>query len=205
MRLKLSGPRPLDATRDGSDGEAVVVACPPHPQMGGDRSDSRLTAVSESLPAEIDCLRFDYGPWDEGAGEQTDVRTALAWAHDEYGPAVGLFGYSFGAIMALAALSEEGPSGEIDSGGELGALSVLAPGTGSFANRVLAGLEGTIAPVQVVYGTRDETVNWKPVVDRAAELGFDVEAVPADHFFVGQRRRVGEHIASFFARHLLEE
>jgi len=58
------------AASDGSRADAVVVACPPHPQQRGHRGDERLAAVSEA-PADrgIDCLRFDYGDWDEGYGE----------------------------------------------------------------------------------------------------------------------------------------
>jgi len=55
-----------DATGNGSRADAVVVACPPHPQQRGHRGDERLTAVSNALTDRgIDCLRFDYGDWDE--------------------------------------------------------------------------------------------------------------------------------------------
>lgn len=197
MRIQLAGERPLTATRDGTDGRAVVVACPPHPQAGGDRSDSRLRAVSDALPPAVDCLRFDYGPWDEGVGEQTDVWTALDWGHRAY-ERVGLFGFSFGAAVALAGMADASPETEP------AAVSTLAPAVGGVGQRVLTGLDVLTCPVQVVYGERDDTVDWEPVVERAHDRGHTVEPFPADHFFIGQRARAGECVATFLTDALLD-
>lgn len=196
-RLALPGPRDLRATLDGDgEHEHVVVACPPHPQMQGDRHDRRLTAVSDGLTAEeVDCLRFDYGSWDEGRAEQRDVRTALDWARENY-DRVGLFGFSFGGAMALLAAVPDGDGPTPD------ALSLLAPAA-QVADDLdaAATLDEIRCPVQVVYGERDETAEWKPVVERARERGATVEAVPADHFFVGQ----GEKVATIVVEFLVEQ
>ncbi|MUW15666.1 alpha/beta hydrolase, partial [Halorubrum sp. CBA1125] len=85
----------------GAGSDAVVVACPPHPRQGGHRGDERLVAASDALAARgIDCLRFDYGEWDEGYGETTDADAAVGWAAERY-DRVGLFGFSFGGTVAL--------------------------------------------------------------------------------------------------------
>ena len=187
------------------DTEAVVVACPPHPQHGGSRSDSRLTAVSAALgEREIDCLRFDYGPWDRGRGECRDVRAACRWAIGRY-DSVGLFGYSFGATMALLAAGEASAEGapEIPT-----VVSVLAPDRSDFgADRdapnpdrdAVGALDSIRCPTQILHGERDTTVEWEPVVERARERGFAVESLPADHFFVGQTGKVAKLVASFLA------
>lgn len=179
---------------------AVVVLCPPHPRYGGTRVDPRLVAVSTALgEGGIDCLRFDYGPWDEGTGERKDVRNALRWAAERY-DSVGLFGYSFGATMALLAAGEASGTNASEAPT---AVSVLAPdrgnaGTDRDTDRdAVAALDRIGCPIQVVYGERDATVEWEPVVDRARERGFAVEAIPADHFFVGQSGTVAARVASF--------
>ncbi|SDK03176.1 alpha/beta hydrolase [Natronorubrum texcoconense] len=200
------GGRDVRGTLEEPDGEtnAIVVACPPHPQHGGSRTDSRLVAVAETLrESGIACLRFDYGPWDDGYGEREDVRNAVRWARDddrfdsgadETFP-VGVFGYSFGASLALLAAS--------DVGG-VDAVSALAPtarlGDDLDAEKALNGLE---CPVQVLYGERDSTVDWEPVVERARECGDTITAVSGDHFFVGQNGTIADSVGDFFERTLL--
>lgn len=201
-RLRLPGPRDVRATLDGDDDERVVLACPPHPQYGGDRRDSRLRALVDALgDRDIDCLRFDYGPWDEGEGETTDALTGLAWCREQY-DTVGLAGYSFGAGVALHATANATPQPD--------AVSVLAPpATLPSGASVAALLDDIDAPVQVVYGERDDTVDWQPVVDAARARAEDgdaprtvVSAAPADHFFVGQQSHVADRIGTFFAQEL---
>jgi alpha/beta superfamily hydrolase len=198
-RISIPGSRTLTASLDSTDSDAVVVACPPHPEFGGDRHDSRLEAVSdELLDAGVDCLRFDYGPWDEGEAEQGDVRRALAWARERY-DRVGLFGFSFGASMALlAGVPEEGePTPD--------ALSALAPAAQvAEEGDVVAALDALDCPVQVVYGERDDTATWEPVVERARERGLVVRSFPADHFFVGQQAKVAAVVAEFLVDSLDE-
>ena len=80
---------------------SVIVACPPHPKDGGSRHDQRLRVISDAVTAEgSDCLRIDYGEWDDGALK--DSRNAIRWAADRY-EHVGVVGYSIGGAIALLA------------------------------------------------------------------------------------------------------
>ncbi|WP_135304041.1 alpha/beta hydrolase [Haloarcula amylovorans] len=189
------GGREVVGTLDSPDADRAVVACPPHPRYGGNRSDQRLRAVSDALAPEIACLRFDYGKWDEGRGERTDAENALAWARREF-DAVGLFGYSFGADVALRAAAA------VADGDEPAALSVLAPPAELSDGAAVEAISAIDCPVQVVYGERDETVEWRPVVERARELGHAVESLPADHHVIGQADRVAEVVSQFFSERL---
>jgi alpha/beta superfamily hydrolase len=204
------GGRDVRATLDAPDADACVVACPPHPQMGGKRSDTRLVAVAETLAPAAATLRFDYGPWDEGRGELADARRAIAWARDRY-DAVALFGYSFGGCIALLAAARESRAGdqrepahggsEGDATGErhanaeetsLAAVAALAPASRLSADLdAAAELDVVDAPGYVLYGERDTTADWEPVVERARALGWTVESMGADHHFVGQASKVG--------------
>lgn len=186
----------LDSAEDVSDdADAVVVACPPHPQHCGHRGDERLVAVSDALGTNgVDCLRFDYGPWDEGRGERTDATNAIRWARQRY-DRVGVFGFSFGGAIALLAAAEYD---------HVAAVSALAP-----AGRLTVdGRDATWAldhldvPVQGVYGVRDDTADWRPVVERAREHGYETVELGADHFFVGQAPKVGRTVSTFFDHHL---
>jgi hypothetical protein len=195
-RLRIPGPREVRASLDSpaEPTDAVVVACPPHPRMGGDRRDARLRAVSDALREQgIACLRIDYGPWDEGAGEQTDARRGLAWAGEGFAR-VGLFGYSFGAGVALLAAADA--VGTPDAPERVATLA--PPATVVAEGDVTAAVDAVDCPLAAIAGERDESVDWQPVVERARERGHSVEVLPADHFFAGQRDRVADRVASFF-------
>lgn len=190
------GSRDVRASLDTGAADRCVVACPPHPQFGGSRSDRRLTAVAEALAdRKIACLRFDYGPWDHGNGELDDATNAVACATERF-DRVGIFGYSFGAMIAILAAARDG----------VGCVSALAPDR-RLGNDLdpIAALDSIAVPVQVIYGERDTTVDWQPVVDHAIELGLTVTGVPADHHFVGQHGKVAELVAAFVVDHLAAE
>ncbi|MEY7850452.1 alpha/beta hydrolase [Natrarchaeobius sp. A-rgal3] len=174
--------------------DEIVVACPPHPQHGGSRSDGRLVAVSDALrESGIACLRFDYGPWDGGYGEREDVRNAVRWATDRY-ERTGVFGYSFGATQAILA------SADVDA---VDAVSALAPAARLADDlEAIPALESVSIPVQIVYGERDTTVEWDSVVERAADRGDEVRPIPADHFFLGRQGTIADDVSAFFERTL---
>ncbi|MFC3956859.1 alpha/beta hydrolase [Halovivax cerinus] len=188
----IPGARDVRGSLDGpDDGDRLVVACPPHPQHGGSRTDTRLRAASTALADRgVSCVRIDYGPWDEGYGEREDVRNALRWAH-ERAATVACFGFSFGASEAILA------SASVDV--PVDRVSALAP-----AARLAPDLDVPDAvtslgdvPLQVVYGTRDDTADWEPVRDAAADRGAAVIEWSADHFFVGQEEAVATEVADF--------
>lgn len=190
--------RDVRATLDSPDADACVVACPPHPQMGGKRTDRRLQAVSDHLEPDVACLRFDYGPWDEGRGEVRDCRAALAWARDEYvTERVGLFGYSFGAGVSLVAAARESADGTCPA-----AISVLAPPDRPNDLDATEAVADIACDLQVLYGERDVTVDSEPVVTAARERGAEVTALSADHHFVGQDAKVGDAAARFLRTRL---
>ena len=179
--------RDVRGTLDAPGGDRCVVACPPHPQMGGSRTDPRLEAVSDAL--ECACLRFDYGAWDGGCGELRDVRDALAWARENY-ERVGLFGYSFGGCLAVVAAARESAAGTPPE-----RIVALSP-----AARLSDGIDAVAAvddvecPIAVVYGERDTTVEAGAVADRVRARGGEVRTLPADHHFVGQTTSVGARV-----------
>lgn len=95
-----------DGGRDGVRG--AVVLCHPHPQYGGSRHDHVLSTLFDELPQHgFAALRFDFRRTFGGAiDERLDARAALDLLADvtaERTPGVPLhlFGYSFGAIVAL--------------------------------------------------------------------------------------------------------
>jgi len=181
--------RDVRGTVDAPESDRCVVACPPHPQMGGDRNDPRLRAVSDA--SECACLRFDYGSWDDGYGELSDTRDAYAWARENY-DRVSLFGYSFGGCLALVAAARESTAGVApESVVALSPAAELAPDIDAVA--AIADIE---CPVGVVYGERDTTVDAARVAERVREHGGSVAVLSADHHFVGQTEKAAREVVS---------
>src|SRR6056297_1699583 len=191
------GARDVRATLDSPDEEtdAVVVACPPHPEFGGSRTDRRLVALGEYLGEHgVACLRFDYGDWDEGYGEREDARNAVRWARERY-DRVGLFGFSFGGGVATLAAATLAPQPD--------AVGLLAPASRLTEDLdAAAALADVDAPLVVLYGTRDDTAGWEPLVEAAREQDLTVVEFSADHFFVGQEEKVAAEVGEFLADRL---
>lgn len=192
--VRIHGERPLEGTLSQSEASSCVVACPPHPNFGGSRQDMRLRAVGKALADEnVACLRFDYGPWDEGVGEQEDIKRAVKWVSDRY-ESIGIFGYSFGASLGLLVAAEIECSG----------VAVLAPSAsteGLVVTDAVKDLPG-LHPFLLIVGSRDTTVDWEPVVEAARDTDAEIMELPADHFFIGNETEIGRSVASFFAKHI---
>ena len=191
-RILIPSDRDVRGTIDSPAGDRCVVACPPHPQMGGSRTDKRLRAVSDAV--ECACLRFDYGPWDEGYGELADTRDAYAWARERY-DSVSLFGYSFGGCLALLAAARESTAGTPPE-----SVVVLSPAARLAADLdAVEAITGIDCPLAIVYGQRDTTVDAEAVAARIRERGGEVVVLSADHHFVGQSKAVGARVAELLS------
>ena len=113
---------------------AGVVISHPHPLYGGDMDNPVVTAAVEACAAQgLATLRFNFrgvgaskGAWDEGRGEQDDVRSALALLRQRLPPnaRLALAGYSFGASMS----SRVAAGGPPPAGLALIAPPLAAPG-----------------------------------------------------------------------------
>ena len=170
----------------GPGPRAGVVVCHPHPQYGGDMdSPVVVTAARACARSGLATLRFNFrgvggstGGWDEGRGEQDDVRAALAHLAEALGPTapVALAGYSFGAAMAAQVAA---------AGQPLAGLLLIAP---PLAMRGLPAPPAAVqGPVLVVAGSAD---TYCPATALTAlAMAWPAASVTvldgADHFFFG--------------------
>ncbi len=95
---------------EGTRLDRAVVVCHPHPLYGGTLHNKvvfRLARAARRAHSAV--LRFNFrgvgqsaGSYDEGEGEQDDLRAALAYMNDCYlGLPLVVAGFSFGARVAL--------------------------------------------------------------------------------------------------------
>ena len=159
-----------------------------------------VTAVQACSRANLATLRFNFrgvgssgGAWDEGRGEQDDVRTAVSHLRSLLGPAarVAMAGYSFGAAMAAA----------VAAGGEpLAGLALIAP---PLAMRGLPRMPLAInGPVRIVAGRADTHCPAEALAGLAGSWPAATITVidGADHFFFGGLQALDAALADWAAR-----
>ena len=186
-----------------ADAAGGVVLCHPHPLYGGDMHNPVVVRSTEvCAEAGLATLRFNFrgvgassGAWDEGRGEQDDVRAALSSLTALLvAPArVALVGYSFGAAMAAAVSAADA---------ELSGLALLAP---PLALRGLDGFGVPTAldgPLLLLAGSEDEYCPRERLEALGATLaGADVRVIEgANHFFFGRLFPLGEAVRAWAAR-----
>ncbi len=108
----------LRLPEEGEDAPRLAsVVCHPHPLYGGTMHNKTVFRLATALnDVGIPTLRFNFrgvglstGSYDEGRGEQDDVRSALDELDRRFpGVALGVAGFSFGAWTGLrVACAEE--------------------------------------------------------------------------------------------------
>jgi len=178
-----------------------VVVCHPHPQYGGDMDNPVVvTAARAATRAGLATLRFNFrgvgasaGAWDEGRGEQDDVRTAIAELRARLGAPsrVALAGYSFGAAMAATVAA---------AGEPLSGLALIAP---PIAMRgVPAPPTAVEGPRLIVAGSRDQLCPAPALAELARTwAGATLTVIDgADHFFFGGLDALDAAIADWAAK-----
>jgi alpha/beta superfamily hydrolase len=161
-----------------------VVITHPHPQYGGDMTHPVVAAITSAYrQRDFTTLRFNFrgvgnsaGHFDQGIGEQDDVRAAVSFLVHSGLKAIHLSGYSFGAWVN-AMVVQGGPSVQ--------GVTMVAPPVAFIVfeaairlpmlSTVVAGSRDEIAPPDLI---RPLISQWNP------DARIDV-IDGADHFFFG--------------------
>ncbi len=195
--LKLEGV--LHLPRTNNEKLPGVVLCHPHPQYGGNMDNNVVVAVSRALSERgFVVLRFNFrgvglseGTFDNGEGEQDDLRGALeylAGCPEAEPDRLGVMGYSFGGMVALGAAN----SFELVKA-LAGVSPVVTPGL----------IEGLSKPAYFICGTDDQVTPADLVTREAGKINppGQVEIVKgADHFWSGHEKEMAGKVAAFFER-----
>jgi alpha/beta superfamily hydrolase len=173
---------------------AAVVLAHPHPQHGGTMHTKVVYQAAKAL-ARIGCvvLRFNFrgagssaGSFDEGRGEQDDMRAAIAYMREHYQDLpLWVGGMSFGAWIALSVGTEDD---------RVTALIGIAPPLGRHDFRAVA---ASPKPKFFIHGERDELFPLKEMREFYATAAEPKELVVidgADHLFDGKVSEVADAI-----------
>jgi uncharacterized protein len=184
---------------------ALVVVCHPHPLYGGSMYNYVVDAVCAFLGRkEIAWLKFNFrgvgrsgGSFGDGIGEKEDAKGAISFG--EVQPRVdpgriGLCGYSFGSIVALATAVED------------------------FRVKAVAGIAPFVQPEDLlnrydrpkllVCGTQDEFVDVQTLENIVRKIPEPKELAlypGVDHFWMGEEKAMADRVGEFFAKYLFQK
>ncbi|MDR9498123.1 MAG: CocE/NonD family hydrolase [Hydrogenovibrio sp.] len=180
-RLTRPGASRLNRADDPVHETAWVVLSHPHPQYGGTMDNKVVTTLERTfqqlgygtLAYNFRGVQESAGDYDEGMGEQYDLKAVVDWLRREQSvEELTLAGFSFGSYVSLAQADELGAK----------RLCTVAPPVSLYD---LSGLHPQ-ADWLLIQGGRDEVVEPKEVLDWALTR----ETVPdllwraqAGHFF----------------------
>jgi alpha/beta superfamily hydrolase len=174
-----------------------VVITHPHPQYGGTMRNPVVETVQSAYAQHgYATLRFNFrgvggsqGDYDNGVGEQDDVRAAIAYLNQRDVTAVDLAGYSFGAWINTGVAA--------DTHTTIESMTMVSPPVGfiefkpvnalSCLDLVITGSRDEIAPANRI---RDLLPTWNP------DAQFEV-IDGCDHFYIGYLEKLRSILTSF--------
>lgn len=179
-------------------GDGGVVITHPHPLYGGDMHNTVVTALTRAYQrAGYTTLRFNFrgvgrsqGDYDEGRGEQQDVRAALDFLAASGKTALTLAGYSFGAwVNALTAPPADAVKQIIMVSPPVALLDFAPVASVPQLRLVVTGERDPFAPPDLLESLLPQ---WNPLAR--------LEVVPgADHFYSGGLDRLAVVLAAYLA------
>ena len=173
----------------GSRNKGVVITHP-HPLYGGTMNNPVVETVQSAYQQNgYATLRFNFrgvggsqGNFDNGLGEQDDVRAAISYVENMDVSAIDLAGYSFGAWVNTGVVT--------DSRTSIMSMMMISPPVGfiefetvtaiSCLKLVVTGSRDDIAPVNQI---RDLMPAWNP------DAQFEI-IDGCDHFYAGHLDRL---------------
>lgn len=205
MQIPVSHGR-LEANLREAEGplRGAAVMCHPHPLHGGTMHTKAVFRAAQALSeAGLHVARFNFrgvgtstGSYEEGIGEQDDVRAALDWLEDRY-PDLPLLvgGFSFGSFVGLRVGAEDKRVKAL-----LGLGLPVEMWDFSF-------LQGVAKPLLVIQGEKDQFGGGEKVADYLEGIRGGPKEGPrvtlvripgSDHFFNDRFDELQEAVREWF-------
>ena len=186
----------IEGLVDNAPGEKAVIVTHPHPLYGGDMSNNVVETVVQAYRQKgYTTFRFNFrgvgqseGNYDEGIGEQEDVRAGLSYLNGLGKSSIDLAGYSFGAwVNALGLKSFDHAKRMIMVSPPVNFIDFSFLGYNAKIQLVIAGSEDDIAPPGMI---KEMLQAWNPGVHFNIIQG-------ADHFYGGKTDEIKKIIRNF--------
>ena len=186
----------IEGLFDNLFGERGVVVTHPHPLYGGDMHNNVVEAIVQAYREKgYSTLRFNFrgvgrseGAYDNGIGEQEDVRAALLHLSDLGKKHIHLTGYSFGAwvnVLGLGALEQVEKMIMVSPPVDFIDFSFL-----TYDPKIQLVIAGTNDDIAGLKGIEKMLPLWNPEADLRIITG-------ADHLFSGKIGELKSIICAF--------
>lgn len=175
-------------------GRKGAVLARPHPLLGGSMRDHVLMAMSQAFnEAGYTTLRFNFrgigrseGFFDNGIGEQEDLKSAVNYLKIIGYDPVLLGGYSFGAWVSL----------KVSMSDEVSDVILVSPPISEMAFNFEFARVG-----MVIAGDSDPFCPLDSLAGYAAANGFRVAVVQgADHFYFGRETELMDRLKKYLEK-----
>lgn len=194
-----SGGLKIEGLLGDLSGDKGVVVTHPHPLYGGEMHNNVVEAIIQAYRTHgYSTLRFNFrgvgkseGSYEEGKGEQEDVRAALKFLSGQGKSSIDLAGYSFGAWVNALGLEKFEDAER---------LIMVSPPV-SFVD--FSFLEYSPRIKLVICGTRDEIAEHKTVEKMLPKWNEQVVfrvIQGADHFYSGYEEELKLIVREFLDR-----
>jgi len=189
-----SGELSIEGLYAPGKGTQCVVITHPHSQMGGSMKNNVVEAMVSAFSGEgYSTLRFNFrgvgrseGTFDDGVGEQEDVKGAIAFCKEKGFDDITLAGYSFGAWVNSRFLA---------GFDDLADVIMVSPPI-DFVDFDFSPLMGRCG--LVICGDRDQFCPLHSLEGIIRELGSRLEIVTgADHFYFGKEQGIIDYLGGY--------
>lgn len=198
--LFLSGDIEIEGLLYSAVGDKGVVITHPHPLYGGNMYNNVVEALVRSYQlAGYTTLRFNFrgvglskGEYDNGMGEQEDVRAALQYLAHKGKKILDLSGYSFGSWVNALAISEvDTVNRMVMISPPVAFMDFNSVGSIPQIQLVVAGSRDDIAPPELI---KKVLPTWNPRAHLEVIDG-------ADHFYLGYTGKLESVLTAYLKDH----
>jgi hypothetical protein len=196
----LSGDIEIEGLLYSSGGDKGVVITHPHPLYGGNMYNNVVESLFRIYQlAGHTTLRFNFrsvgaseGDYDNGIGEQEDVKAALNYLTQRGKKVLDLAGYSFGSwVNALAISGIDNVDRMIMISPPVAFMDFNSVGLIPQLQLVIAGSQDQIAPPTVI---ENMLPTWNPTAHLEIIGG-------ADHFYIGHTGKLESVLTAYLKDH----
>jgi len=196
----LSGDIEIEGLLYSSVGDKGVVITHPHPLYGGNMYNNVVESLVRIYQlAGYTTLRFNFrsvgsseGEYDNGIGEQEDVKAALHYLTQRGKKVLDLAGYSFGSWVNALVISEvDTVDRMVMISPPVAFMDFNSVGLTPQIQLVVAGSQDQIAPPKLI---ENMLPNWNPRAHLEVIDG-------ADHFYVGYTGKLESVLTAYLKDH----